>query len=220
MTKKKWKELTSDEIIRLGESSSVKQKRKKKRRKKEEKQAAEEESEDDDIAMDLFDEKMDPIVERVQRKKYNFDYNVPNTIHEEYNRIIKAGGRVETYKDSEKNCIGPNRVWLKNEDTPGLAMSRSFGDEIAHSIGVISEPEIIESYLLKEDKFVIVGSDGLWEFISSDDVVNMVKDFYLKDDIQGALDFLYNESVKRWVVEEGVVDDVTILIVFLKEKNL
>ena len=143
----------------------------------------------------------------------------PN-IPEEYNRIIKAGGRVETYKDSEKNCIGPNRVWLKNEDTPGLAMSRSFGDEIAHSIGVISEPEIIESYLLKEDKFVIVGSDGLWEFISSDDVVNMVKDFYLKDDIQGALDFLYNESVKRWVVEEGVVDDVTILIVFLKEKKL
>ena len=103
--KKVRKELTSDEIIRLGESSSVKQKKKKKIRRKEEKQAAEEESEDDDIAMDLFDEKMDPIVERVQRKKYNFDYNVPNTIHEE--EIKKPSKRVKNKSNAtaEKQIV-------------------------------------------------------------------------------------------------------------------
>ena len=141
--------------------------------------------------------------------------NIPG----EYDRIIKMGGRIETYKDNENNCFGPNRVWLKNEDSPGLAMSRSFGDEVAHSIGVISEPEIIENYFLVEDKFVIVGSDGLWEFISSDEVVNIVKDFYLKNDIQGAFETLFKESTKRWLIEEGVIDDITILIAFLKEKN-
>ena len=36
--------------------------------------------------------------------------------------------------------IGPYRVWLKNENVPGLAMSRSVGDRVAHSVGVISEP--------------------------------------------------------------------------------
>jgi hypothetical protein len=31
---------------------------------------------------------------------------------------------------------------MKNEETPGLAMSRSLGDGMAHTIGVISEPEV------------------------------------------------------------------------------
>jgi hypothetical protein len=38
--------------------------------------------------------------------------------------------------------MGPHRVWLKNENIPGLAMSRSFGDYVAHQVGVSSEPEI------------------------------------------------------------------------------
>jgi len=31
-------------------------------------------------------------------------------------------------------------VWMKGKDYPGLALSRSIGDQIAHNIGVISEP--------------------------------------------------------------------------------
>ena len=40
--------------------------------------------------------------------------------------------------------MGPYRVWMKNENYPGLAMSRSIGDGIAHNIGVSDLPEIIE----------------------------------------------------------------------------
>ena len=29
---------------------------------------------------------------------------------------------------------------MKNEDTPGLALARSLGDGLAHSLGVSSEP--------------------------------------------------------------------------------
>ena len=36
--------------------------------------------------------------------------------------------------------LGPYRLWLKNENYPGLAMSRSIGDFCAHSVGGISEP--------------------------------------------------------------------------------
>ena len=35
---------------------------------------------------------------------------------------------------------GPCRVWLGHMDVPGLAMSRSLGDAIAHTAGVSSEP--------------------------------------------------------------------------------
>jgi hypothetical protein len=31
-------------------------------------------------------------------------------------------------------------VWLKEQDIPGLAMTRSFGDEVASRVGVNGEP--------------------------------------------------------------------------------
>jgi hypothetical protein len=43
-------------------------------------------------------------------------------------RIEHAGGRVDSYRDQNGVKVGPERVWLLNEDLPGLAMSRSFGD--------------------------------------------------------------------------------------------
>ena len=98
---------------------------------------------------------------------------------------------------------------------PGLAMSRSFGDEVAHSAGVVVDPEIMEYKLLKEDKFIVLASDGIWEFISNDEVVNIVKEFYLKDDVEGAVNCLYEESKKRWMMEEEIIDDITVIVVFL-----
>ncbi len=134
---------------------------------------------------------------------------------DENKRIVEAGGRVESYKDEDGEFVGPERVWLKDEEVPGLAMSRSFGDEIAHTVGVISEPEIFDYNFVHEDKFILLGSDGIWEFISSDECVNIVKDYYLKDDIDGALSYLYKESSKRWIMEEEVIDDITLIIIFL-----
>ena len=148
-------------------------------------------------------------------KSKNLSRDQKPSEQDEYNRIINSGGRVESFKDENGNFIGPERVWLKDEDVPGLAMSRSFGDEVAHTVGVITEPEINEYFFLEEDKFIIIASDGLWEFISSDECVGMVKDFYLKNDIDGALNYLYKESSKRWIMEEEVIDDITILMAFL-----
>jgi hypothetical protein len=59
---------------------------------------------------------------------------------DEKNRIMNHNGRVEPYKNEFDKIVGPARVWLKNEDSPGLAMSRSIGDYVASQIGVISEP--------------------------------------------------------------------------------
>ena len=133
----------------------------------------------------------------------------------EKERIINSGGRIESFMDEEGNYEGPERVWLKNEDTPGLAMSRSFGDEIAHTVGVTVCPDIYDYLFVEEDKFIILASDGIWEFMSSDEVVDIVKDFYLKNDIEGALEYLYKESSKRWITKESVIDDITVIIAFL-----
>ena len=134
----------------------------------------------------------------------------------EKERILKNEGKVEPYVDNEGNFIGPERVWLKNGDGPGLAMSRSFGDEVAHTVGVIVNPEIFDYHFVEEDKFIIIASDGIWEFISSEEVVEITKNFYLKNDLEGALDYLYNESVKRWMINENIIDDITIVLLFLE----
>jgi serine/threonine protein phosphatase PrpC len=60
-------------------------------------------------------------------------------IREESQRIIKSGGRVDRYSEHGIKS-GPFRVWVKNENFPGLAMSRSIGDFVAGSVGVICEP--------------------------------------------------------------------------------
>ena len=134
---------------------------------------------------------------------------------DEMNRILKSGGRVEAYRDNFGNFVGPERVWNKQGDGPGLAMSRSFGDEIGHKVGVVVDPEIMEHYFLKEDKFIVLGSDGIWEFIGNDEVVEIVKDYYLENNIEGAIEHLYNEASKRWIMEEQVIDDITVIIIFL-----
>jgi len=51
---------------------------------------------------------------------------------DEMTRIIHAGGRVQSFKGIKNENLGPERVWLMDEDSPGLAMSRSLGDYQAH----------------------------------------------------------------------------------------
>ena len=50
---------------------------------------------------------------------------------------------------------------------PGLAMTRSFGDKIGCQAGVIAEPEIFEMELSSEDKFMVIASDGVFEYMSN-----------------------------------------------------
>ena len=140
------------------------------------------------------------------------------SLPDEEKRILEKGGRIEPMKDEDNTFIGPPRVWLKKQDYPGLAMSRSFGDRVAHSVGVSEEPEIKEYLFRKEDKFFVVASDGLFEFIPSQDIVNIIKDYYLSRDIVGCCEYLYELSREKWMKEEEVVDDITMILVFLEDE--
>lgn len=89
-------------------------------------------------------------------------------LDDEYERIMSMNGRIESYYDNKGGPVGPMRVWLKNQDIPGLAMSRSIGDRIAHSVGVSSVPEITEFIVSSKDKILIIASDGVWEFLTNE----------------------------------------------------
>lgn len=136
---------------------------------------------------------------------------------EESQRIIKKGGRIASYIHEETlQRIGPQRVWLKEANIPGLAITRSFGDQIAHCIGVISEPEIKEYYLNGTEAFIVLGSDGVWEFIDNEECIYFIKDYYRKGDVYGASNAIVEEAYKRWKQKENLVDDITVVVAFFE----
>ncbi len=96
-------------------------------------------------------------------------------------------------------------------------MSRSFGDEVAVSVGTISEPEIQNFDITSDDKFIIIASDGIREFISSNECVNILLDYYFKKDLNGCLKYLLNEFSKRWIKEEEVIDDINAILIFFED---
>ena len=80
-------------------------------------------------------------------------------------RIKGKGGFISP---PEEEWGGPARVWLDASQTlPGLAMARSIGDHMVSSIGVIARPEVCVRELTDDDLFVVLASDGVWEFIDS-----------------------------------------------------
>lgn len=128
---------------------------------------------------------------------------------DEKERILAAGGRVFAV-EYDDGIDGPPRVWLGHMDIPGLAMSRSLGDVVAHSAGVISEPEFTEYDLNPAtDRFLVVATDGLWEFVDNQETVEMVE---AQSTATDAVDVLVTEAATRWMHEEQVIDDTTIIV--------
>jgi serine/threonine protein phosphatase PrpC len=96
-------------------------------------------------------------------------------------------------------------------------MSRSLGDRIAHSIGVTSIPEVQCFKINYNDKFVIIGSDGLWEFLSNTEVGNIVYPYYLLDDPEKSANEVVKAAFRQWRKKESsMVDDITVVVIFLK----
>ena len=132
---------------------------------------------------------------------------------EESKRIIECGGEITQYEeDGEKS--GPFRVWKKGEAYPGIAMSRSIGDFIATTLGVIPVPKFIDEKIDNDTKFIVVASDGVWEFLDNQRVSDIVMPFYKKNDPDGACKALIKESTEWWNKEDIVVDDITAIVVF------
>jgi serine/threonine protein phosphatase PrpC len=134
----------------------------------------------------------------------------------EFERITRAGGYVTA-------SPGPGlsaRVWLDPSCTQiGLAMSRSIGDHCVSSVGVIAEPVVTHYDLDSSDEFLILASDGVWEFLDSQDAVNVVARSLEErsDDATKACQALIEAAADRWHEEEGEYrDDITAIVVRLQ----
>jgi len=150
----------------------------------------------------------------INTKIYNLSYDCKPELPNECQRIYECGGCVERAVDENEQEGGPYRVWVYGEDYPGLAMSRSIGDLDAKKIGVIPNPQIVEYTLDSNSKYMLIASDGIWEFITNEEAMRVGNKFYLRNDAMGLCNELYRESVNYWLKEDCIIDDITLIVVF------
>lgn len=160
----------------------------------------------------VYDEKNDPNLNNLKVSQLSIDYKLE--IPEERNRILMAGGSVEKCKNLMGAESGPLRVFSPGEDYPGLAMSRSIGDNIAKKLGVIAEPGIIEYNIKEKTKFIILGSDGIWEFLDNETVKNIGKQYYLNSNSNELCEELYSNALIQWKCHDSIVDDITCIVIY------
>ena len=166
----------------------------------------------DSRAIIVFDEKRDDNL--MNSKIYPLSYDCKPELPNELARIIAYGGCVERAYDVENAECGPFRVWAKDKDYPGLAMSRSIGDMDAKKIGVIPNPQIVEYTIDHSSKYLIVASDGIWEFIDSEDAMKYSNKYYIRNDPIGLCHDLSKRATALWEKNDCIIDDITVLVVF------
>lgn len=129
----------------------------------------------------------------------------------ERERIEEAGGEV-VYDGYN------HRVYKVGQHYPALNMSRAFGDIRGKDAGISSVPDIVDIQLLAEDKFFMLCSDGVWEFMDPQEASNVCARA-LEQNGNPAKD-LAVDALERWRENaDGVVDDITVVFANLSQIN-
>jgi serine/threonine protein phosphatase PrpC len=118
---------------------------------------------------------------------------------DEKSRIEKLGGKI-TYDGDYR--IGD------------LSVSRSFGD-VDNEPYISSIPDVYK-YKIKNDKFIIIACDGLWDVMSNQDVVNYILLNYYDSSTNKRINKRNNiaKQLVEHAVHLGSTDNITILIIF------
>ncbi|XP_019419630.1 PREDICTED: probable protein phosphatase 2C 33 isoform X2 [Lupinus angustifolius] len=136
----------------------------------------------------------------------------PNLPREE-ERIKLRRGRVFSLQN-EPDVF---RVWLPNNDFPGLAMARAFGDFCLKDFGLIAVPDVSHHRLTEKDEFVVLATDGIWDVLSNEEVVDIVASASQSN----AARVLVESAVKAWKTKypSSKIDDCAAVCLFFDSSS-
>lgn len=142
-------------------------------------------------------------------------------------RIEKTGGNVTYMGDIKhpktKKAIPKSGIYRINGN---LALSRAIGDR-AENPWIISTPDI-KLYKIQPlvDSFIIIASDGLWDVMTSQEVVDFIHDCMIRYDLKSlsssskhSVDNMRDKVIKELTQEalrRGSMDNITIIIMWLQ----
>ena len=135
----------------------------------------------------------------------------------EKNRIINNGGEIKRCRGINGHIYGPLRVFIKANLNYSLPMTRSIGDKYFWEAGVTSNPDIF-SYDISSCLFIVLGSDGIWEFLNSNEVSKIVYHYYRIGQLKRAATSIVSQAYELWENEAIMgIDDITAIVVGLRE---
>lgn len=115
---------------------------------------------------------------------------------DERTRVKKNGLEVKWQVDTWR--VGP----------AALQVTRSIGDDDLKP-AVTASPEIMETALSAEDEFLVMASDGLWDVMSNEQVISIIKDTVKEPT-------MCSKRLATEAVERGSRDNITVIVVFLR----
>jgi len=141
----------------------------------------------------------------------------------ERERCIRAGSKLSAAPPSAKTqVLGPERIWY-NEEGPGTIVTRMLG---SNKNGVIPDPDFSSFEIQLSDKFIVLGSDGIWDVLKSREVCDMID---LIPNKKNASEEIVSRARKLWETSFGdqeyrfvgddvslkSPDDIAVVIVYL-----
>uniref|UniRef100_A0AAV1UR60 PPM-type phosphatase domain-containing protein n=1 Tax=Peronospora matthiolae TaxID=2874970 RepID=A0AAV1UR60_9STRA len=88
-----------------------------------------------------------------------------------------------------------------------LAVSRAIGDRMLKPL-VVAEPEVKQLTRTKEDQYLVLASDGVWDTVSNEEVAQLVLKY---EDPQTAAQHLMEEAYAR-----GSMDNICVMVIDLR----
>jgi serine/threonine protein phosphatase PrpC len=123
---------------------------------------------------------------------------------EERHRIGQLGGKI--YFDGYD--------WRIND----LSVSRAFGDNESKAY-VTHRPDLYKYKITKKDKFMVIACDGLWDVMTSQDVVDYILENFYDMDTEKKTNKRINVAKKlgEYAIEKkGSTDNITAMVVFFQ----
>ena len=89
-----------------------------------------------------------------------------------------------------------------------LAITRAFGDfSLKKNMGLIVKPEVHKVEIRLSHKFLVVASDGLWDFVQIKEVQKILREQQEPDNI--------SRNLIKTALASGSGDNITIIVVRL-----
>lgn len=110
---------------------------------------------------------------------------------------------------------------MRGRTFPGLSTTRSLGDLLAHHIGVTSEPNfsMISMHYGHKEHFLVVATDGIWDILTPEEVVESIQDHGRK--YMGAgTEYVVGKAKDRCALSDSRLDDMTIIVSYLSPQDI
>jgi serine/threonine protein kinase/CRP-like cAMP-binding protein/serine/threonine protein phosphatase PrpC len=159
-------------------------------------------------------------VDQLNGKAKNGDFNFESTGADGLEVVPDDDGDDEGHDSSD-----PPRVWHASHPWPGALFTRSIGDSMAKEIGVVATPELCEHVFTGDEQFVLLGSDGLFTFMTNKQVVDVVAQSLTTTVATGessnsALDAcrtVVAQAYALWLVYDVCTDHISVVVVYFTQ---